>query len=80
MIQSKFIEKENGTYYIKICRGCRTYEDDMRSLSEDQKKHYLYLCNVSIPFKEEEICPCSTCIVKMVCNRKCKELNDHTYK
>jgi hypothetical protein len=78
-IHSQFIKKENGIHYMKACKGCKTYENEMDSLSYDQKRKYIYLCNISVPFRGEETCPCSICIVKMVCNRNCKALSDYLY-
>lgn len=80
LTNSQFIIKEDGMHYMKTCRGCRTYEDEMSSLPDYQKREYVYLCNVSISFKGGEVCPCSICIVKMVCNMRCKTLSDYLHK
>ena len=73
-----YIAKEDGLYYIKQCRGCKTYEDGMSTLTEEEKGKVVYLCNVSVPIKldTDELCPCSLCIIKMVCNTKCQPLSE----
>lgn len=73
----KYLKQKNGKYYIEQCRGCKTYEDGMESLSDEDKKIIVYLCNMSVPFKAStgEYCPCSTCVVKMMCTNKCEELD-----
>lgn len=76
MSESKLIEKENGIYYISICRGCKTYEDEINNLTDAEKKG---ICNVSYPFIDDTVCPCSECIVKMVCEHTCKKLNSYIF-
>ena len=76
-ILSQFIIKEDGIHYMKICKGCKTYDNEMNSLSYDQKRKYTYLCNISVPFKGKELCPCSECIVKMMCSAGCEKLNSY---
>ncbi len=73
----EYIKKENGRYYIKQCRGCKTYETAMECLSDKEKKECVYLCNVSVPIKPDtgEVCPCSLCIIKMICTIKCEALS-----
>jgi len=75
----KFIEKDEHGYYIKQCRGCRTYEDGRADFNDEDKQNLVYLCDVSIPVhpKTQNLCPCSLCVVKMVCNFKCEELDLH---
>lgn len=50
-----------------ICGGCKTYE-----ISKE--------CNLlPIIYKgidKEQICPCSTCLVKMICRSECCDLTD----
>ena len=76
--EHEYIAKEDGRYYIKQCRGCKTYEDGMNSLTEEEKDNFVYLCNVSVPIKQDtgELCPCSLCIIKMVCAVKCEPLSE----
>ena len=82
----RLIEQNDRGYYIKLCKGCRTYEEGMETLTEEERKKVVYLCNVSVPFippfipGDEDpikICPCSDCIVKMVCLIKCELLEEH---
>ena len=72
-------EKEDGTLYIKICEGCKTYEEGVATIPLEDRKKVVYLCNVSVPFIQEggKLCPCVECLVKMVCNIKCDELEKH---
>jgi hypothetical protein len=82
----RLIGQDIRGYYIKLCKGCRTYEEGIELLTEDERKEVVYLCNVSVPFippfipedkKPVKICPCSDCIVKMVCLTKCELLEEH---
>lgn len=73
----QFIEKDETGYYMRQCRGCKTYEEGRDTLTKEQKQQIVYICNISIPFKEGKICPCSRCVVKMVCTTRCQELIDH---
>lgn len=76
------IKQDEAGYYIKLCKGCRTYEEGMEELTEDERGKVVYLCDVSVPFipgdeKPIKTCPCSTCLVKMVCLTKCELLEEH---
>jgi len=77
ILESRFIEEENGVYHIKICRGCKTYEDAMNKTSDPEKKKYIHICNISCPFIGDVACPCSTCLVKMICSYRCETLNSY---
>jgi len=69
---------DDGTPQIGICKGCRVYNICSHEWPEtkDQKKHYLYICNSSSPFIEGKgVCPCSDCIIKMVCEERCEKYN-----
>ena len=77
-------KREDGTLYVKICEGCKTYEEGVATIPPEDRKKIVYLCNVSIPFIQGDpnicpgrICPCAECLVKMVCNVKCEELENH---
>ena len=71
--------KEDGTRYIKVCEGCKTYEEGVATIPLEDRKKVVYLCNVSVPFipVKSMLCPCSECLVKMVCEVKCDELEDY---
>ena len=73
----QLIEQNDRGYYIKLCKGCRTYEEGMEALTEDERKEIVYLCNISVPLKGDETCPCSDCIVKMLCDTKCELLEKY---
>ena len=75
----KYIEKDENGYYIKQCRGCRTYEDGRADFDDEDKHNLVYLCDVSMPLipNTNKECPCIKCVVKMVCNIKCDELDAH---
>ena len=77
-----FIEQSSGGYYIKMCRGCKTCEEGMETLTEYERKSFVYMCDVSVPFRPEDgkpnkMCPCIDCLVKMVCQIKCELLEEH---
>lgn len=74
---------DDGTPQIEICKGCRTYNICSKNISEhlDQHKIYIYLCNASSPFIEGRgICPCSDCVVKMICENPCEKYKAFTSK
>ncbi len=86
LINQRLINQDIKGYYIKLCKGCRTYEEGIEQLTEDERKEVIHLCDVSVPFippfipgdaEEVKICPCSNCIVKMVCLIKCELLEEH---
>ncbi len=77
LLESKFIEKEDGIYHMKLCRGCKTYEDAMDGILNSFKGDYVHICNISYPAMNGKVCPCSTCIIKMMCGRRCEKLNSH---
>jgi len=49
----------------RICEGCRDYD-----INRD--------CSFG-PCYNGKICPCSTCLVKMICNSVCDVLLAHRY-
>jgi len=54
----------------------------METLTEYERKNFVYMCDVSAPFIPEDMgpdkmCPCLECIVKMVCQIKCELLEKH---
>ncbi len=75
----EYVYEDGMGYYIKYCKGCKTYEEGRLSLTEEERKELVYLCNVSVPVKPDtgKLCPCSTCIIKMMCTRKCNKLDSH---
>jgi len=62
-----------------ICPGCLTYisaEEARENLKEDGYSD-IPQCAIK-PYHKGKRCPCSICLVKMVCTEVCDELN--TYK
>lgn len=55
----------------RVCSGCYMYERHI----EDPKTYIK--CSI---FKEGEVCPCSTCLVKMVCSNMCQLLSEYIAK
>ncbi len=60
----------------EICGGCKTFEDSIVRISNSDRR-YAYGCCITLPFEGDRICPCSTCLIKMVCLNKCDMLNDY---
>jgi hypothetical protein len=50
----------------RICKGCNSAADNNK-------------CTICIePINDrEETCPCSSCLVKMICNESCLEFRDY---
>ena len=46
---------------VEDCKGCIIY-------STDYKCYFIY---------KDMVCPCTTCLVKVMCNKNCKEFNKH---
>ncbi len=64
-------KKEKLINYPDTCKGCKDYEDFHKipcSLAYIKK-------NVYAP--KELMCPCSICLVKMVCEHACHLLKEH---
>jgi hypothetical protein len=54
----------------EICKGCLTYETYLEDLSPT------IAC--VIPHKKDgKVCPCSTCLIKGVCQDSCERLRDY---
>lgn len=80
----------DGTPIIKICEGCKTYRVCMSSLEDaGDSSDFVYICNESSPYIEGKgYCPCSSCVIKMICEERCekydafnsKEVSDEDYK
>ena len=52
-----------------ICKGCRTYA---------RRTSCPWVCIKKSEYNQEElICPCSTCLIKMMCEFSCEELIKH---
>jgi hypothetical protein len=57
----------------EICSGCQTYK------YIDKKTEEVIYCCVPAIIKEQ-ICPCSKCILKMVCQEICLKFDNYIYK
>jgi len=55
---------ENG-YLLSICSGCNMY------IENNCVGYYLPIIEDTV------VCPCSTCLVKMVCRDMCEDLRNH---
>jgi len=77
LLDSKFIEKEDGIYHMKLCRGCKTYEDTMEEISDVDKRDCVHICNISYPSMDGRVCPCSMCIIKMMCGTRCEKFDSY---
>ena len=47
-----------------LCQGCKTYDKEIPTR-----------CPVVSQNREDE-CPCPICLVKMICERSCKNMSD----
>ena len=61
---------------IRMCKGCRTHENMKSHLADIQKAKYTPICNRKI-LSAKGICPCSTCLIKMICTIKCEKFNTY---
>jgi hypothetical protein len=54
------------------CEGCKERHYTFRNLTNLNDGLVRYV--ICSPLPQDEICPCSICIVKMICNIKCKKV------
>lgn len=58
-----------------VCPGCATYVEVQRITQEMKNNGYQDVPQCEIkPYYKGKYCPCSKCIVKMMCEEMCEEL------
>lgn len=64
---------------LSICPGCRTYIRVNQGRVDIQEDGYYDVpqCNVQPMTHGGKPCPCSQCVVKMVCEDTCEELEKY---
>jgi len=62
---------KNGRPYFKICEGCISY----KLIGE----HKRCMCNL-LPAYNKKQCPCSSCLVKTMCEAVCKKFEIYVSK
>jgi hypothetical protein len=67
-ISTKFLRR-------KICRGCYTYESYLKYI-KDYNDEDFPICSIK-PIVGGKVCPCVSCLVKMVCENTCNNLELH---
>ena len=83
---------QEGFPHIRFCYGCNHYKlyfDYNKAEFKELAKDHIFICQTSTPFIHGRgQCPCSLCLVKAVCIKKCetferynsKEVNNEMYK
>ena len=62
--------KQPKLMYCPHCKGCYDYEYDLKFHYHD------YYSKICVKHNNKGHCPCSTCIIKIMCETPCSTLED----